>query len=432
MTKKDGIYLTKEQLEELLKKKKKKKKTTRRKKKFQEDRVPKYPQSQGIRTPSDHMQSFGTQINRSNDLAIELARQAYEKEDKAKKEREKAEKEKADRQTGIASDTSHLIGYDPKFGEDINNLKSYISREGQTFHNRLLNIERHHNPSFRLRRESGLGTQAGSNRFKTHGHHEINPNDPSTFQTIPPINDDDMSQQLTEDQLDSLSSDPNSNIAHTLANMNRHEGVNYILDNGILNELDNDLNFTPHLNFGEGPRLRPYQGDERQQIEKANRLFDKVAEYNDQKKTDGQSVMSDLSEPTNRNDPHIQKLEQLNNKFIDTLHKVRSPYNLRKNPRKNILYNINIKKESKKKTEPVEQEQITTAQLFEPEPTKEAGIPGLDDESQRLFMEHVRSKRGRHKKKKMILKISKEPGNSKDDDDEDNTKDPYSNFVFFG
>ena len=337
---KDGLYLTKAELKEygVLNAKSKRKKGSRRKGKFQNERVSKGTTSQGIRSTSDHMKGFGTQINRTNDLTNELTRQIIDRAEKVGITPERL---------ALTNNPQPLqLTHNPDYDNQFQDLKSYINREGHTFHNRLLNIERNHNPSFRVN-----SSPSASDRFKTYGHHNINPNDPSTFETIAK-NDN----PITENQLpvnfkkvDRRSLD---------RKMERQNILNYHKDNPWdQSESDEDDEFDLNL------QSTSEESDQEMNDNPDDDISDRFLPRQDES---GVSL----------SDQHVQKLEELNNQFVNNLKKVRSPYNLRKNPKKTVRYNINIKKEPKKKSKPEEQEQITTPQLFEPEPTKEAGIPG--------------------------------------------------------
>ena len=177
-----GLYLTKAELKDygVLKKKKPRKS---KKGYYQTDRTPKTSQygirstEQGIRSFSE-MPGFGMQINRSNDLANDLARLAIEKAERDKV----AERLKLERS---GDPTPPALGYDPGFNSELRDLKDHINREGTKLHNRLLHVEGHGQPQIRQNRGSPLGAESGSDRFKSHGSHNFNVNDPATYETIP-------------------------------------------------------------------------------------------------------------------------------------------------------------------------------------------------------------------------------------------------------
>ena len=186
MTKKEGLFLTKEELKKygLLKKDKRKRKVSRRKKKFQDDRTPKNPNSQGIRSTSDHMQAFGGQINRSNDLAIELGRQAFEKEEKAKKERELAKDATSQSQALVVRNTSAPNFRDEEAHNSLDHIVSYLHSERQKIDKRLKAIEA---PAFRINTQDsdGVGTTSfSSNKFRAHGDAFPKHFDPKIDQTF--------------------------------------------------------------------------------------------------------------------------------------------------------------------------------------------------------------------------------------------------------
>lgn len=148
--KKDGLYLTKQELKELLLSKKKKRKTNRRKKRkyLQDDRTPKTA-VQGIRSTSDHVQGFGTQINRSNDLSIELARKAIQKEEQLSKEIKKIEKIDPD-STALTVSTPHSMNHerfrDTEAHQRIGHIVNYLEVAQNQLNSRFDAIE---GPNFR-------------------------------------------------------------------------------------------------------------------------------------------------------------------------------------------------------------------------------------------------------------------------------------------
>ena len=143
--KKDGIYLSQQELKDLVFMKKKKRKSKKKKRKyFQDNRTPGRG-VQGIRSSSDHMQQgFGTQINRSNDLANELARQVIDKEERIKEERAKRA---TDETALVPIHPTHPATFrDEEAHESLGYIFNALKSAEHHIENRFKAIE---NPSFR-------------------------------------------------------------------------------------------------------------------------------------------------------------------------------------------------------------------------------------------------------------------------------------------
>lgn len=117
---------------------------------------------QGIRSTSDHLKGWGTQINRSNDLSNKLAEMAIEKEEKRKSD-EKEEKVKS----------AQMIANYPTYADYENKFKlltTYLQNERNENNNRFNALG---SPSFNVNYEDNEGVgpvNEGSNSFIDHWH----------------------------------------------------------------------------------------------------------------------------------------------------------------------------------------------------------------------------------------------------------------------